>query len=298
MGLFFIFGASLLWALDTLIRYPLIFSGLSATKLVFAEHLLLVFGMAPFMFSRRTTFYRLSKKDLIGFGLIGGLGSALATLAFTKAFSLINPSLVILLQKLQPIVAIVLAHKVLGEPLKKEFLGWALLCLVGGLLISYEDVTQGGQLFLRGEFISGNKAGLGYFLTLTAVFGWGASTVFGKKLSQKGYGEVELMGGRFLFGLLFLFPAVLGEDQPLITDITLWSKISFMVLISGFMGMGLYYLGLKRLSARLCALAEMFFPFCAIAVNWIFLEATLAPLQILGGIFLLIGSTVLQIKRY
>jgi drug/metabolite transporter (DMT)-like permease len=71
-----------------------------------------------------------------------------------------------------------------------------------------------------------------------------------------------------------------------------------MVLISGFMGMGLYYLGLKRLSARLCALAEMFFPFCAIAVNWIFLEATLAPLQLLGGFLLLVGSTVLQLKRY
>ncbi|MEC7277010.1 MAG: DMT family transporter [Bdellovibrionota bacterium] len=293
MGLFFVFSASLLWALDTLIRYPLIYGGLSATKLVFAEHLILVLALFPFLWRHQKRLLNIGKRDLISFILIGGLGSALATLSFTKAFGLLNPSLVILLQKFQPLIAILLANKVLGEPLKREFIGWAILCLIGGLLISYEDVIKGWN-----QFFNGGQALLGYFLTFVAVGGWGASTVFGKRLSDQGYSEVELMGGRFFFGLLFLIPAVLSEEAPLITELSTWSKISFMVLISGFMGMGLYYLGLKRLSARLCALAEMFFPFCAIAVNWIFLEATLAPLQLLGGFLLLVGSTVLQLKRY
>ncbi len=293
MGLFFVFSASLLWALDTLIRYPLIYGGLSATKLVFAEHLILVLALFPFLWRHQKRLLNIGKRDLISFILIGGLGSALATLSFTKAFGLLNPSLVILLQKFQPLIAILLANKVLGEPLKREFIGWAILCLIGGLLISYEDVIKGWN-----QFFNGGQALLGYFLTFVAVGGWGASTVFGKRLSDQGYSEVELMGGRFFFGLLFLIPAVLSEETPLITELSTWSKISFMVLISGFMGMGLYYLGLKRLSARLCALAEMFFPFCAIAVNWIFLEATLAPLQLLGGFLLLVGSTVLQLKRY
>ncbi len=293
MGLFFVFSASLLWALDTLIRYPLIYGGLSATKLVFAEHLILVLALFPFLWRHQKRLLNIGKRDLISFILIGGLGSALATLSFTKAFGLLNPSLVILLQKFQPLIAILLANKVLGEPLKREFIGWAILCLIGGLLISYEDVIKGWN-----QFFNGGQALLGYFLTFVAVGGWGASTVFGKRLSDQGYSEIELMGGRFFFGLLFLIPAVLSEEAPLITELSTWSKISFMVLISGFMGMGLYYLGLKRLSARLCALAEMFFPFCAIAVNWIFLEATLAPLQLLGGFLLLVGSTVLQLKRY
>ncbi|MCF8059756.1 MAG: DMT family transporter [Bacteriovoracaceae bacterium] len=298
MGVFFIFLASLLWALDTLIRYPLIFGGLSATKLVFAEHLILSLGLSPVLYTMARSIKEISKKDLIHFAIIGGLGSALATLAFTKAFSLLNPSLVILLQKFQPLIAIVLAYKILGEPIKREFLGWALLCLIGGILISYNDLSRGIQLILKGQKLYDGTALLGYGLALTAVFGWGASTVFGKELVNKGYKETQVMAGRFFAGLLFLIPALAGEDNPFIRQGAVWSKIFFMVLISGFLGMGLYYQGLKRIPARLCALAEMFFPFCAIGVNWIFLDATLAPLQLLGGLFLLIGSTVLQLKRY
>jgi drug/metabolite transporter (DMT)-like permease len=240
----------------------------------------------------------ITKKDLIHFGIIGGLGSALATLAFTKAFSLLNPSLVILLQKFQPLIAILLAYKILKEPLKKEFIGWALLCLIGGVLISYNDIIRGVYVLLRGEDLLKGSALLGYALTFTAVFGWGASTVFGKELVNKGYKETEVMAGRFLAGFLFLLPALAGEDAPIIKQGAIWGKILMMVILSGFLGMGAYYLGLKRIPARLAALAEMFFPFCAIAINWIFLDAKLTFLQILGGFLLLAGSTVLQLRRY
>lgn len=298
MGVFLIFTASLLWALDTLIRYPLIYGGLSATKIVFAEHLLLTLGFTPVLWKMGRNLKSFSTKDLVNFGIIGGLGSALATLAFTKAFSLLNPSLVILLQKLQPMIAILLAFYVLKEPLKKEFLGWALLCLLGGLLISYDDLSRGLLLLGKGKDLFEGRALMGYALTLTAVFGWGASTVFGKELVNKGHKESDVMAGRFFAGLLFLIPALVGEDAPLIRQGAIWGKIFVMVLISGFAGMAFYYQGLKRIPARLAALAEMFFPFCAIGVNWIFLDAGLAPLQLFGGFLLLVGSTVLQLKRY
>lgn len=298
MGIGFIFIASLLWAVDTLIRYPLIFGGLSATKLVFSEHLILTLGFLPVIWRMAHSLKVISKRDLIHFGIIGGLGSALATLAFTKAFSLLNPSLVILLQKFQPLIAILLAYKVLKEPLKKEFIGWALLCLLGGILISYSDIVRGLYVLSKGEDLLKGSALLGYALTFTAVFGWGASTVFGKELVNKGFKETEVMAGRFLAGFLFLLPALAGEDAPLIKQGAIWAKILMMVMLSGFLGMGAYYLGLKRIPARLAALAEMFFPFCAIGVNWIFLDAKLTFLQILGGFLLLAGSTVLQLKRY
>jgi hypothetical protein len=46
--------------------------------------------------------------------VIGGVGSAIATVAFTESFQFLNPSLVILLQKMQPVVAITLAAIVLA----------------------------------------------------------------------------------------------------------------------------------------------------------------------------------------
>ena len=57
-------------------------------------------------------------KDYIGFGLIGLFGGALGTLAIVKAFFLVNfqqLTVVVFLQKLQPVFAIILAKIILRE---------------------------------------------------------------------------------------------------------------------------------------------------------------------------------------
>jgi len=62
--------------------------------------------------------------------------------------------------------------------------------------------------------------------------------------------------------------------------------------------MYLYYQGLRITSARAATLAEMFFPFMAILVNWIFLQKSLEPIQLIGGGVLIAGSLVIQLKKY
>lgn len=297
LGIAFVIGACILWAIDTLIRYPLLGQGVSAEGIVFSEHLILTLIFLPYLIKNYKKVWGAQVSHVFYFLLIGGVGSALATLSFTRAFTIINPSLVILLQKLQPLVAVSLAAVVLKEPIKKQYLIWAVLCLIGGMLISYNDIFPG---LMKGDFSNAldSKNLLGYGLTLIAVIGWGSATVFGKKISSLGYNEKDLMAGRFLFGFFCLLPFLAGGNWPLSSVPIVWGKIVLMVALSGILGMYFYYQGLKRLPARLCALAEMFFPFCAIAVNWVFLDATLAPAQIVGGILLLIGSTVIQLKHY
>tara|TARA_R110000868_G_C10905120_1_gene764566 strand:- start:75 stop:962 length:888 start_codon:yes stop_codon:yes gene_type:complete len=292
-GFLFIVAACLLWAVDTLIRYPLLFSGPSAQRIVFTEHLLLVLFLLPIAWKSRATFWRAQVSHLFWFFIIGAIGSAYATLAFTKAFSLINPSLVILLQKLQPLVAIGLAHVLLGERIRASFLFWALLALFGAFLISSPDILPG----LQNVSLISDNALYGYGLTLFAVIAWGSSTVFGKKLSGVGYDETQIMFGRFFAGLLALIPlfSIIGIELDF--DLTINSKILAMVVISGLAGMWLYYMGLKRVSARVSALAEMFFPLCAVAINWIFLGKALEPVQILGAALLILASTMIQLLK-
>lgn len=297
-GLIFVILACTLWAADTLIRYPLLTSGISAYEIVLSEHLLLVAIFTPIIFKSRKIFWKAKLKDLLAFVVIGGLGSALATLAFTKAFSLINPSLVILLQKLQPLVAIVWARYLLKERLHKGFWTWASVCLLGGVLISLPDLSQGLPTLTWGSHLLGEKYLLGYGLTLVAVFSWGSSTAFGKKLVTKGLSEQEVMAGRFIFGLIFLLPFLSRSPMSMDFGLEVWGKIALMVLISGWLGMYFYYKGLKLISAKVCALAEMFFPFCAVSINWVFLDAKLQLMQIIGAALLLLGSTVIQLKRY
>lgn len=299
IGFFLIVGACALWALDTLIRYPLVINGFDSLNLVFYEHILLSIVLITISFKSLGRFKTIKLGHFLSFIVIGGIGSALATIAFTEAFTLINPSLVILLQKFQPVIAIFLASLVLKERIQKMFLFWAFICLIGALLISYEDILQ-----LVDSSVGLNKllfhpgAGLGYMLTLFSVAGWGAATVFGKKLSLEGYTDDIILTGRFVMGLLFLLPFIFIEKRVLFTeDIDVFGKISLMVFVSGLMGMFLYYQGLRRVSARLGSLAEMFFPFMGVIVNWLILDATLTPIQIVGGLVLIGSSLVIQIKQ-
>lgn len=299
LGFVFVLGACVLWAIDSLIRYPLINGGVSAFSIVFYEHVLLVVIFFIVFYKSLPKFWKINPKHIFYFFVIGGVGSALATLSFTKAFSLLNPSLVIILQKLQPIVAISLARVVLKERFGRHFIFWACICLVGGVLVSYEDIlhlTSSKQNLSEILFHPG--AGLGYILVLFSVLGWGSATVFGKKLSLLGYKDEQIMGGRFILGLLALLPFLPFSSQILSHGIEVYSKVSLMVLLSGLLAMYLYYHGLRKISARACSLTEMFFPFMAVIVNWLVLGAQLTPLQILGGGLLLIGSVTIQLKQY
>ena len=300
LGVFFVIGAGFLWAIDTLIRYPLLSSGVSPLRIVLTEHLFLTLIFIPLIVKERAVIWQMKISSFFYFIVIGVFGSAIGTLAFTKAFTLINPSLVILLQKLQPLISFSLASAILGEKMKKPFIAWASVALLGGLLISSPDILPGITHFDFSLGFLSESAMTGYLLTLVAVISWGASTVFGKKLTSQGYTESQMMAGRFSFGLIFLFFYGYANKNLFHFDwnFLIWGKILTMVLLSGLLGMYLYYKGLKLISARVCALAEMFFPLSAVTMNWIFLGAKLTPVQLIGAGLLTLGSAVIQIKNY
>lgn len=296
VGVLLIFGASILWALDTLIRYPLLFGGTSPWSIVWLEHAILVVVMMYWLLPmlRRQ---RLTASSVLAFIIIGGLGSALGTVAFTKAFSLINPTIVILIQKLQPVMAVSLAAVVLREHIDRRFVVWLGVCLLGGVMIAWKDLQPALSLSTWG----GREARdllLGYACTLFAVVAWGCSTVFGKQLSSRGFSTTELMGGRFFIGFLILTPCMLAFASPAqVANATVAPKIVLMVVLSGLGGMALYYFGMKRLPARSCAVAEMFFPVAAVVINWYFLDASLSLLQLTGAAALLLGSTMIALTQ-
>lgn len=295
-GFLFVIGACCFWAFDSLIRYPLLGEGVSAFNIVLIEHFILSF---IFAYSFLKNFNQIASKDLLAFLFIGGIGSALATLSFTRAFEYMNPSLVILLQKLQPIVAISLARILLKEKIQAKFLLWAFVCMLGGILIGFEDFyplwtgrNQWQQFFFKSDIVRG------YILVGIAVVGWGASTVLGRKLSLEKYSEKSIMGGRSLFGFLCLLPFMFSSGYSFQVNAFQVTKIVLMAIFSGAVALYLFYKGLKLISARSCAIAEMFFPLFAIIVNWVFLGKALSFTQILGGSVLILGATMIQLKDY
>jgi drug/metabolite transporter (DMT)-like permease len=299
LGTFLVILACLLWGMDTLIRYPLVERGINPITIVFFEHCILILIFSFSLIPNLRRIGELKIADVFSFLVVGGLGSAIATVAFTESFQYLNPSLVILLQKFQPIVAIILASIVLKEEVQKQFVAWAGVCLLGGLLISSPDIERFYALMVTNfSAVTTDVAIKGYGLVGISILGWGAATVFGKRLSIVGFETKSIMAGRFLTGLLVLIPFVQWDRSLILPQGEDYLRILIMVMISGALAMWFYYQGLKKLSAKTTAIAEMFFPFFAIIVNWIFLGKQLSELQLIGGAILIFGSLIIQLKKY
>ena len=294
LGVFSIFLASSLWALDTLIRYPLMQAGVPALQIVLFEHLFLVLALVIYL--ARQQQWRLPLKDnLLSILMIGGVGSALGTLAFTAAFSYHNPSVVILLQKLQPLVAIFAARWLLGEQWGRHFVRYALLGILGALCMMGEDLLKLLQPATWLGYGDAAFAGQGYALILLAVVAWGLATVFGKRLLNNGYSNSQILLARFSAALLLLL-LISVFFQPsvyAISSLTL-AQIAALALIAGILGMGAYYYGLKRVPAHIATLAELFFPVAAIIVNYFAFGATITPLQALGAVLITVAALLAQ----
>ncbi len=289
--------ACFLWAFDALVRYPLMEAGYSSLTVVSFEHF---FGLGMLSIFYRQKFRELFKFHyFVPFLVIGGFGSALATLAFTKSFEVLNPSYVILLQKLQPLVAILLASIVLGEKIHSKFLMWAGVSIIGAILIGYEDLYEfmsSDQFNAQNLFHEAKFAG--YVYVIISIMGWASATVYGKKLTNMGLDESSILLGRFFFGSLMLFPFCFQDGYLSGVNIEFTIKVVALVFFSGLLAISLYYKGLKHTPARIATLLELFFPFCAVFVNWIILDQKLGMLEWLGGGLLAVSAVVLQRNRY
>jgi drug/metabolite transporter (DMT)-like permease len=280
---YLVFFAAMLWATDAPFRVSLI-SHLSSNFIVLAEHFIDVLIVLPILIGSFGEFRKLSFKEWFAAIVIAVGGSALASIAFTQAFHYVNPSVAILLQKLQPLIAIGLAASLLKEKLNSNFWIWALLALFGAYIISFSGIKP--QLF-PGEKLNPNMIGVS--LALLAAILWAASTVLGKYVLNKVNFKVMTT---LRFSLAFVFLIILNIAQHSLPKAGQVSAkdILFLLIIavtSGVVSLFIYYKGLENTKASVATLAELGFPMAAVIVNWIFLKDTLSSVQIFGMFLLL-----------
>ncbi len=283
-GPLFVLFAAMLWATDAPFRIHLT-QTLSSNFIVLGEHAIDLLFILPLLALGWKDLKKLSWREWLSVAFIAIGGSALGSIAFTQAFHYVNPSVAILLQKLQPLIAISLAALILKEPLKPMFWLWATLALGGAYLISFPNLVP--QLYPGEQF---NPNVMGVILSLVAAACWGASTVFGRFVLQKI--DFKMMTAlRFSSAFVFLlilnfwqqsFPA---PGQFTVTDLM---YILIIAVVSGVVSLFIYYRGLQFTQASVATLAELGFPMAAIFVNWLFIpNSALVPMQFLGVAILL-----------
>ncbi|MFA5155309.1 MAG: riboflavin kinase [Patescibacteria group bacterium] len=285
LGSLAIMLAALLWSIDGLFIRPRFYI-LPAPLVVFVEHALGFLVLSPFIFIYWNKIKALSRKSwgaIIWISLFGGLiGTIMITKAFFAAFDGETTfATVVILQKLQPIFALLLARIILGEKLPKRFYAWTAIAIVASYFIAF--AKTGLNIF---EINWWHNAALFSFL---AAFAFGSSTVFGKRIANH-------LDYRAVAALRFGVTAVMGLVLILLnSDVFRFSQITpmhwrFFVLIlftSGAGAMFVYYFGLRRVSASASTILELFWPFSALIMDYVFNHNYLTPVQIVAALVLL-----------
>lgn len=280
-------GASL-WGADGVLRVPLL-GDMTPLSVVFAEHLLLAAYSVPVVALGWRAFRRFGLPQWGALLVIGWGGSALATLLFTKAFTVGNPTVVILLQKTQPLFAIALSALLLRERLGLGYWAGFAVAMVGAYLVSFSDLSP----FLR----LGSAEALTAALALGAALLWGSSTVLGR-LVLRDVPFHTLTGARLLLALPLLAGLVaaqgtLGQAGEGIAGHP--GRLALLAFLPGLVALLLYYRGLSATRASYATLAELAFPATAVVLNWAFLGVGISANQLAG--FLLLWGAVLYLSH-
>lgn len=268
--------AAALWGSDGLLRGSLALE-LPAAAVVFAEHLILVVLTLPLLIRARTAVRAFTPKDWIVLAGIGAGASAAATVLFTQAFTYGDPNTPLLLQKLQPLVAVAGARLLLGERQLPRFGLYLIAGIAGAYLIAFPDPGAAG--------INGLAPAL---LATGAALLWGLGTVLGRYLTASvEFGQLTAL--RFATGLPVAGAImVLQGHTSALTQAGPRDGIALLLLalIPGLAALLIYYRGLRDTPASAATLAELAFPLSAVTLNYLAFGATLTGTQWLGLVIL------------
>jgi len=268
--------ASILWGLDGVVLTPRLYN-LNVVFVVFMLHALPFLIMNIFLYRQYRHLATFTGQDYLILLLISFTGGILGTIAIVKALFLVNfqsLTVVVLLQKLQPVFSIVLATLILKEKLKNRFILWASLAIMASYFLVF------GWAFP--SFDSEHNTVLAALFALTAAIAFGSSTVFSKKILIK-YSFKTATFYRYGFTTAILLLTVLFSskltDQFMQITTENWIYFSIIGVTTGSGAIFLYYFGLIRIRAIVATMCELFFPLSAIFFDYIINHKIIGPVQ-------------------
>jgi drug/metabolite transporter (DMT)-like permease len=284
-GVVLIAVAAAMWGTDPIIRKTMSFTT-SATTIVFGEHVILVLCTLPFLLPALRAVFHSGGRHVAAAVVIGAGASAAATILFTDALighsDFITP---VVIQKVQPLVAVGAAAFLLAERPRPGF-AWFFLPALGGFWL----VNQAHPLApsASGAVVIGEA-------TAAAVL-WALGTVLGRYLAR----ELEfqhVLSLRFFFGLIACAIALPIMGAPAYSNGHDSVLILYLALVTGLFALALYYYGLRRTPAVLSSLAELTYPAVAVIAGIYAYDQSLRWTQWLGVGLILGAVTLLPLQR-
>jgi len=283
----FVIIAAALWGIDGIVLRPALYS-LPVPLVVLIESSIVALLLSPIFMKQYPKLKLLEGKDWLAFFGVALFGGAIGTMAITKALfyvNFVNLSIVILIQKLQPVFALTFAALILKERLPKIFFLWSATAIAGAYLMTFGISLP--------NMSTGDKTMVAAVFSLIAAISFSSSTVFSKRaLRNVGFEMGTYL--RFLFSAVIMLVIVLsyGEIGSLAAvTVNQWLIFLLIAFTTGGAAIFLYYYGLKKITASVATICELAFPLTAVVLEYFLHGNILSPVQWLG-VALLIFSII------
>ena len=231
--------AASMWGIDSIVLRPSLYT-LPVSLVVLIEAGLATLLLTPFFIRDLKILRKFGVRDWLAFLGMAILGGAIGTMAITKALfyvNYINLSIVVLIQKLQPVFALIAAALILKERPPRIFFLWSAIATTGAYIMTFgmaKPNWDAADMIVQAAV----------YATLAAL-SFALSTIFSKMALQNvNFGAVTYLRFVFMVGVMLL--TVLGSGTyDMIGQIT-GQQILILLIIALTTGITASFLWIKK----------------------------------------------------
>jgi drug/metabolite transporter (DMT)-like permease len=292
-------SAAFLFAMNGTVSKSILLSGIDAARLSQLRVTAAFILVALVLLFTNPRGFRITKAEIPALIIYGVLGVAMTQYLFFIAIALMPVGIALLIEFTAPILVALWFRFGLREPTKRIVWLALILALVGLAMVA--QVWQGFTLSPLGVM-----AAFGAAIALAIYYLFGDRQVrppFNRdpvSLTMWGFATAAVFWAIAQPWWTFPWVELSGDGFPLGTDgvaVPLWILALWMIVLGTVVPFWLVVASLRHLRASQASVVGMTEPLLAILVAWVALGEVLTPIQITGGIVVLVGVFLAERSR-
>lgn len=248
-------------------------SGLPVIDVVFWRCLIGAVTLLLFILLSRQPFSRLTRLTLT-LAILGGVALVINWLLLFAAYSRISIGMATVVYNTQPFM-LVLLSMMLGEKVSAVKWAWLLLAFSGVVILLSSELTPAHS----------DNLVTGIILALGAAFFYALTAIIARKLQPLPAQHIAFI--QVIVGTVMLLPLV---HAPEFNSHFPWRYLLILGVVHTGIMYQLLYSAIQKLPTPVTGSLSFIYPLVAILVDYLVFHHALAPLQLAGGVLILLAA--------
>ncbi|HHR0844670.1 TPA: DMT family transporter [Klebsiella aerogenes] len=248
-------------------------SGLPVIDVVFWRCLIGAVTLLLFILLSRQPFSRLTRLTL-ALAILGGVALVINWLLLFAAYSRVSIGMATVVYNTQPFM-LVLLSMMLGEKVSAVKWAWLLLAFSGVVILLSSELTPSHS----------DNLVTGIILALGAAFFYALTAIIARKLQPLPAQHIAFI--QVIVGTVMLLPLV---HAPEFNSHFPWRYLLILGVVHTGIMYQLLYSAIQKLPTPVTGSLSFIYPLVAILVDYLVFHHALAPLQLAGGVLILLAA--------